>query len=191
MADPVSFTLAVLALLATPGPTNTLLMTSGAATGPASSWRLIPTEVAGYTIAILAIGHLIGPIVAASWALGMILRVCVALYLAWVAIRLWRHHSAEIDGGRLVRPRDVFVTTLLNPKALLFALGIVPLHGPHAAGYMIAFCLMVAVIGASWIVVGAAIHRGLLLGARTSLVPRIGAAFITAFAGYLVLAPMM
>jgi threonine/homoserine/homoserine lactone efflux protein len=191
MTDPILFTLAVLALLATPGPTNTLLMTSGATTGPASSWRLIPAEIAGYTIAILAIGFVIGPFIAESWALGMALRVCVALYLTWVATRLWRHPTAEIDSGRLIRPRDVFIATLLNPKALLFGLGIVPLHDPHAVAYMIAFCLMVAAVGASWICLGAAIRRGLLPKAGVPLVPRIGAAVITAFAGYLVLAPVL
>ena len=102
-----------------------------------------------------------------------------------------RHPGAQIDGSRLIRPRDVFVTTLLNPKAVLFGLGIVPLHDPHAAAYMIAFCLMVACVGASWIGLGGAIRSGLLLKARTRLVPRIGAAVITAFAGYLVLAPIM
>ena len=189
--DPILFTLAVLALLATPGPTNTLLMTSGATAGPASSWRLIPAEIAGYTIAILAIGFVVGPFIAESWTLGMALRACVALYLAWVAIRLWRHPTAEFDSGRLIRPRDVFITTLLNPKAVLFGLGIVPLHDPHAVAYMIAFCLMVATVGASWICFGAAIRRGLLPKAGVPLVPRMGAAVITAFAGYLMLAPIL
>jgi len=61
MHDPVSFTLAVLALLVTPGPTNTLLAASGAIAGLARSMRLIPAELCGYLAAIATLLFIADP----------------------------------------------------------------------------------------------------------------------------------
>jgi hypothetical protein len=61
MEDPVLFALAVLAVLGTPGPTNTLLATAGATAGLRRSLALIPAEAAGYTISILTLGLALGP----------------------------------------------------------------------------------------------------------------------------------
>jgi threonine/homoserine/homoserine lactone efflux protein len=152
---------------------------------------MIPAEVAGYLVAILAIGYLIGPAVSRVPSLSIILRLFVAGYLVFVAIRLWRCDVAGLKAHRLIGLRDVFVTTLLNPKALLFALSIVPLHAANGAVYLVGFSLMVMTIGAGWIAIGIAIRRGLLSNADTPFVPRIGAAVITAFAGYLAIAPFL
>ncbi len=190
MTDPILFVGAVLALLATPGPTNTLLLTSGATAG-SRPWRLIPAEVIGYVIAVLTIGFIIGPIAANVAAFGIGLRVLAACYLITIAIRLWRRGAGEIGGSRLIEPRHVFFTTLFNPKALLFGLGIVPIHDPHAPIYMGAFCLMVASVGGAWIGTGIAIRNGLLSRGRASYVPRLSAAVIGGFAGYLLLRPLI
>jgi len=190
MTDPVLFTLAVLTLLATPGPTNTLLLTAGAADG-ARSFRLIPAEVAGYLVAIVTIGFVVGPYVAEIPGLGLALRLLIAGYLIWIAVRLWRRGVTNLATDRLIRLRDVFVTTLLNPKALLFALGIVPLHESDGLAYLAAFSLMVVAVGAGWITIGISIRRGLLSETARGFVPCIGALVIGAFAGYLVMAPFL
>src|SRR6478752_3236474 len=52
MTDPVAFVLSVIALLAVPGPTNTLLATAGGLGGVRRAIALIPAEVAGYLLAI-------------------------------------------------------------------------------------------------------------------------------------------
>ena len=49
----------VITILLTPGPTNTLLASSGIETGVKKSLKLIPAEVVGYFIAISAWGVLI------------------------------------------------------------------------------------------------------------------------------------
>ena len=189
MTEPILFALTTVALLATPGPTNALLLTAGAADGP-KSLRLIPAEIAGYLVAILTIAYLVGPLIADVWALGLLLRLGAAIYLATLAVRLWRR-GTRFECNLMVRRRDVFVTTLLNPKAILFGLGIVPVQGANGGAYLAAFCLLVAAVGAAWIVVGLAIRRGLLSTMAASVVPRIGATIVAAFASYLVLVPLM
>ena len=65
MADPTVFALAVLAVLATPGPTNTLMAVAGATLGLRKGLRLIPAEVAGYLTSISLLIFVFQPVVAA------------------------------------------------------------------------------------------------------------------------------
>jgi len=185
MTDPILFGIAVIAILATPGPTNTLLATSGAGNGLRRSLPLIPAELAAYLIAIMAIGFLIGPIIASVPMLAAALRLAVAAYLTVLALRLWRRGAADIVRNRLVRPRDVFVTTLLNPKAIIFATGVIPLHHPDSAAYVAVFCIVLALISLSWIGIGVVIARGMLSPAGSAIVPRVGATALWAFAAIL------
>jgi hypothetical protein len=52
------------------------------------------------------------------------------------------------------RFRQVFVATLLNPKALIFALVIVSLHSPNRVFYLAAFSGLVVMVGAAWLCAG-------------------------------------
>jgi threonine/homoserine/homoserine lactone efflux protein len=129
MEDPALFALAVLVILGTPGPTNSLLATGGATLGWRRALSLIPAEAAGYGISITVLGLLLGPVVAGQPLVATALRLLVGAYLLVLAVRLWRRGAPGWTGGALVRPRQVFVTTLLNPKALVFAFGVVPFGG--------------------------------------------------------------
>lgn len=189
MTDPLTFTIAVVALLATPGPTNTLLFTAGATTG-VRSLRLIPAEITGYVIAILSIGLWIAPLADAIPALGTALRLLTALYLTAMAFRMWRQAPNLLAHDRLIEFRHVLVTTLLNPKALLFALSIIPLGDPDAHRYLIAFCLLTAGVATCWIGLGTAVARGLVPAQRKPLIPRLGATVVLGFAGYLLFAAL-
>ncbi len=191
MTDPVLFVLAVLALLATPGPTNTLLATAGAAAGFRHALPLVPAETAGYLISISLIGYLLGPVVAASPALGLTLRLLVGLYLLHVAWKLWRGAASPAAGDGIVTPARVFLTTLLNPKAIVFALGIVPLQAEAGWLYLAAFAGLTAGVALGWIGVGALMGRAAEAAGRTGLVPRVGAAAVSAFAVMLLTAPLL
>ena len=52
----------VITILLTPGPTNTLLASSGIQSGIRNSLRLIPAEALGYLIAISIWGLIIGTV---------------------------------------------------------------------------------------------------------------------------------
>jgi threonine/homoserine/homoserine lactone efflux protein len=185
MTDPILFGIAVVAILATPGPTNTLLATAGAGNGLRRSLPLVPAELAAYLIAIMTIGFLISPIISNVPMLGAALRLAVAVYLTVLALRLWRRGAGDIVQERLVRPHDVFVTTLLNPKALILATGVIPLHHPDSAAYVAAFCIVLVFISLSWISIGVVVARGVLSAAGWAIVPRVGATALWIFAAIL------
>ena len=91
MTDEFSFIIVALALLATPGPTNTLLATSGAASGFRKSLVLLFGEFLGYMIAIAVLIAAMGPIIARAPNFGLALRIVSGLYLLHVAWKLWGH----------------------------------------------------------------------------------------------------
>ena len=151
--------LTVLIILGTPGPTNTLLATSGAAVGMRRSLALLLAEACGYLISILGLGLVLGPIVAASPVVGTTLRLAVGVYLFLLAARLWRQ-GAVVHGGTIeIGPRQVCVTTLLNPKAIIFALGVIPFGSAHVLSYLLGFVALLAIVGTGWLLAGAGMGR--------------------------------
>jgi threonine/homoserine/homoserine lactone efflux protein len=160
MENPLLFALAVLTILGTPGPTNTLLATSGATVGIRRSLALIPAETAGYLISILTLGLVLGPIVAANPMVALVLRSAVGLYLLWLAVRLWRKGGLIVGTDRVVTPPPIFVTTLLNPKAIVFALGVVPFGAAAVWPYLAGFVAMLTAVALGWIALGAALGGG-------------------------------
>ena len=183
MEDPALFALTVLAILATPGPTNTLLATAGAASGMRRALLLIPAEAAGYLIAILTLGLLLGPLVAASPALGMALRLVVGLYLLSLAWRLWQGANVLTSANTpIITPTRIFTTTLLNPKAIIFALGVVPFEAANVGLYLTGFAALTAMVALGWIGIGTAMGRVAAASGRTRIVPRVGATVVSTFA---------
>jgi threonine/homoserine/homoserine lactone efflux protein len=191
MTDPLLFALAVLAILATPGPTNTLLATGAASAGFRRALPLIPAEAAGYLIAISAIGYGLGPVVAASPLLGLALRLAVGAYLIYLAYKLWRGGRQPALVAGIVTPVRVFLTTLLNPKAIVFALGILPLQAEQGWAYLLSFACLVAGVALGWIGFGVLLGRAVETTACEGLVPRVGAAVVGTFAVVLMSAPLM
>jgi threonine/homoserine/homoserine lactone efflux protein len=187
MEEPILFALTVLAILSTPGPTNTLLATAGAAVGIRRALPLVPAEGCGYLLSILTLGLVLGPLVAASPVLGMSLRILVGIYLLLLAWRLWRHGAALMTRRvALIGSRQVFFTTLLNPKAIIFALGIIPFGAPRPWLYLVAFLGLTAMVAVGWITVGAVMGRAATSRGHGRLVPRVGAAVVGGFALVLV-----
>jgi threonine/homoserine/homoserine lactone efflux protein len=181
MTSPLLFCIAVLTILATPGPTNTLLAISGASAGLRRSWILVAAELAGYVTAILIVGLVVGPFLSRPGPF-VVIRVAITLYLAYLSIRLWRLPPPDLKTARSVGPRDVLVTTLLNPKASIFALAIIPMQNPSWPLYLLGFCVMLLPMSLLWIGIGSAMRRGMLTRSGTSLVHRVGATVIMLFA---------
>ncbi|TCB42891.1 LysE family translocator [Acinetobacter terrestris] len=117
----------VITILLTPGPTNTLLASSGIQVGVRKSLRLIPAESIGYLVSISIWGLVIGTVSSRFPILPIFLKLLSALYIIFLAIKLWK--TADIEASYhlpTIRARELFCATLLNPKALLFASAIFP-----------------------------------------------------------------
>jgi threonine/homoserine/homoserine lactone efflux protein len=175
-----------LALLAMPGPTNTLLATSGAASGFRKSLVLLCGELLGYLIAIAVLIAAVGPIVAQMPSVAIALRIAVGLYLLRAAWKLWQHTDVSLLGQRAITIGQVFVTTLLNPKAIIFAFTLIPFGGSgdltKSLPWLGVLSLLTVMIGTCWIAAGALLQRSAQGRAGTQAFCRAGAIALTLFA---------
>lgn len=163
MMNGTAFILGALALLATPGPTNTLLATSGATRGLRASLVLLWGELLGYLLAIVVLIVAVGPMIASMPGFGIALRVIVGLYVLYLAWMLWCQSEVHLADARPVTLLRVFVTTLFNPKAAIFAFTLLP--GPSGLAELpprlAALSLLIVAVGFSWIAAGSALKHGL------------------------------
>ena len=187
MSDLLPFMLAVLALLATPGPTNTLMAAAGAQRGVARSLPLLAGELGGYAIAITVWIELIGAVAAGQLLVPVIAKVIAAAFLLWSAWKLWRDAGHADLAQRGVTLGRVFTTTLINPKGLVFAFAIFPQVGLVARlPYLGLFAVLVIATALGWMGLGTLAARssaGLLTSSR---VDRITAVALAVFATLLV-----
>jgi threonine/homoserine/homoserine lactone efflux protein len=187
MQDPALFALAVITLLITPGPTNTLLATAGATGGFRRSVPLLLGELAGYNISIYTLGSLFDSQLADS-QVRVALSLAAGAYLALTAVKFWRT-PLELRRAT-VSLRQVFITTLLNPKALVFAFLIVPMRLPNTWLYLASFSAIVVVVGTVWIAFGT--WAGRVAGSRfLTVVPKAASVALAIFATTLVVSTLV
>ncbi len=184
MASLFPFIAAAAALLAVPGPTNTLLAAAGATTGFDRSAKLLLASVGGYLAAIGFYSLALGPTVAGNPTFAATLKLLASAYLVLCATRLWRDANAEsASAASAVSPGRVFMATLLNPKALIFAFVIFP-SGTlqeivlHAA----VFALLAMVTGSVWIAFGGFVAKSAGRFATPAWISRLAAVTLGIFA---------
>ena len=145
-----AFASAVLALLLAPGPTNTLMGLAGARRGLGSVLRLLPAELAGYLTTVLPLAFLGAGLIERSPALAIALKLAAAVWIMVLATTLWRSQDGE-GTDKAVRAQRIYVTTVLNPKALIFGLVLLPApDDPAFAPRLGMFCLMVMGAALAW-----------------------------------------
>lgn len=184
MTDSLMFVSLSLALLLTPGPTNTVLAVAGATSGLRASLLLVPAEMLGYLAAIHILAFGIGPLIPAAPITQTAIRLACALYLVGLAFVLWRTRAPLIR-QEAITPRRVFIVTLLNPKALVFTFVILPGLPGHwlaALPTLAGLCGLIAMASLSWISLGGAIRSGRIVRVSPQGIRRIGAAILTLFA---------
>ena len=151
--------LAILLLLVTPGPTNTLLALAGAERGWSCAVRLIPAELGGYLLTTVPLAILGAQLLEAVPAARAAVTVLAAAWVLWLAVAMWRVPRAQ--GGILtVTVRRVAVTTLLNPKALIFGLVLLPATDTTRllANFGL-FAAEVVTVAMLWALLGASLRR--------------------------------
>jgi threonine/homoserine/homoserine lactone efflux protein len=187
MNDLLPFVLAVLALLATPGPTNTLMAAAGAQRGVVGSLPLLAGELGGYAIAVTLWIELVGAAAAGQPLVPVVAKLIAAAFLVWSARKLWANAGHADLAQRGITLDRVFATTLINPKALVFAFAIFPHVGFVARlPYLSVFAALVVATAVGWMTLGAvAAHSsaGLLTSSR---IERTTAIALVVFATLLV-----
>lgn len=160
------FVLAVIAVLMIPGPTNALLASSAHQQGLAKTSLFIPAKLLGYFYAInlwALLIHVCSPV----WPNFIhIVHFFSALYVVWMAFHLWKASDLEKHNQRhpSIRPRQLFFSTFKNPKALLFATGVLPIETwNNPTNFVLvfaAFSLVLLPTAVFWMSFGRAILAG-------------------------------
>lgn len=146
-------------VLIVPGPTNTLLLSSGLKVGVRRTAPLIAAEALGYVASIALWGFFLSALSASRPWLPVVVKLLSSAYILYLAAKIWRQSGAlqHVTAGP-VSLRDMFVTTVMNPKALLFASTIFPLAAFQSTAYFwqaIAVFLVVLVpIAIGWSTLG-------------------------------------
>ncbi|MER8376310.1 hypothetical protein [Mesorhizobium sp. M1406] len=159
--------LALGGLLLTPGPTNILLAFSTVSSGARRTVPMLGAAVLAYMAIILAVAALAALIsTGAQIELRTGVRICAVLWLFWLAYSIWITEDPGVE-VRLVTVRQVFVTTLVNPKATIVALLVQ--SESMTVQLLTTIAALVGLAGAAWIVVGLMVRRSgsNLLGQRS------------------------
>ncbi len=179
MADWLQFLPGALIVLAAPGPTNTVMALAGAG-GRRSPVMPVAAELAGYALAIALSDIVLLPLVAAWPAAALLVKLAIIAYLVVAAARLWRTPLTLDARGRTIGARDIFVTTLLNPKGFLIAVALLPLSDPHLGAHAAVFALLIVLTGLAWFWAGSRIAT--MSRERAVYIPRAGAVALLGFA---------
>jgi threonine/homoserine/homoserine lactone efflux protein len=150
------FLLEVLGVLAVPGPTNSLLFVSGVTRGLRASLHLILAELGAYLLTISFLVLAVEPAARVHSTVGQLLRIVCSMYLAHMAVSLWRWEEEKIHASHPMTFRRVFLTTLVNPKSLVFAFLIFPRAGvDELFPYLVSFSAVCIGTASGWIAGGA------------------------------------
>ncbi len=188
----LAFVLASAAIEATPGPNMTYLAVLSMTRGRAAGF----SAVAGVALGLLVIGLIAGLgaatlITQVPWAY-QTLRYGGALYLIWLAYQTWRGVQDEEPERMNTRYfRDGLITNLLNPKAALFYIAVLPqfISSPDAARWQFPILVLIYVTVATTIhlmIVMASAKAQTFLGAssRVTMVRTISAIALCVIAGW-------
>ncbi|MCH7309025.1 LysE family transporter [Acinetobacter sp. NIPH 1852] len=177
----------IITILLTPGPTNTLLASSGIQVGIKRSLKLIPSEVLGYFIAITAWGFLLESVSHYMPWLPPFIKLFSAAFIIYLAIKLWITSTKKMDLNQpLITSKALFVATLLNPKALLFASAIFPhtvwLNLHQYIIHMGTFLTLITPIAFLWIAFGSVLISNKITWLNQRNLQRSASCILTVFA---------
>jgi threonine/homoserine/homoserine lactone efflux protein len=147
-----TFSLGILALLILPGPTNAVLAMMSPGLTVKRLTSLLLAVVSAYLLVILPVSGIAGPFLHAHPAIAQAVRLISAVWVLFLALKLWRSQSE--GAAAPVGIRELFLTTLLNPKAIIIGLTIVPAVEAPLPLTILIFVASVTVTSTLWIVLG-------------------------------------
>lgn len=154
----VSFVLASLLIIATPGPVVTLLITTSVGRGKNTAFFMIPGIFLGDFTAMILSFVGVGALLSASSTFYNILKFVGAAYLVYLGTQLWARNvdfmpvqtninSTTIKGQSAIKG---FCVTILNPKSLLFFAAFIP----QFVSKNDAFLLQLFILGTTYLGIG-------------------------------------
>ena len=133
----IAFVLTSLLIEMTPGPNMAYLAVLGASRGRIAGFAAVLGVALGLTLLGIAVGLGAGSLILNNRFAYESLRWAGALYLCWLAYESWKEgrqpiEKASVSRSLFVQFRRGFITNLLNPKAALFYIAVVPefISGP-------------------------------------------------------------
>lgn len=161
-------------VLVMPGPTNLLLLAAGERRGLWGAAWLLPVVALAYALGIAGVVAAVA--MAPQLPLAALFRIAAIGWLVCLAVKIWRR--PELAGGGTQGVGALFVTTLTNPKVVVFATLLVP-----PGGLVVGLALLTPLIvlsGSLYLLLGAGLIR---LQLPQRLLWRGLAALLLAFAG--------
>jgi len=147
-----AFVLTSLIIEMTPGPNMAYLALLGASRGRLAGFCAVLGVALGLALLGIAVGLGGGSLLLNNRVVYESLRWAGALYLCWLAFDSWRDawqpiETVPISRSHFVHFRRGFITNLLNPKAALFFIAMVPefTHGPAPSAQELAILISVYV----------------------------------------------
>ena len=173
-----AFLLSVAVLLLVPGPTNTLMGLTGAERGLARAAYLLPFELAGYATTVIPL-TIIGAELVNNWPHALIvLKVLAAMWVMWLAVRLWHAGLKTKEAGEGT-PASIYLTTVLNPKATIFGLVLLPPPtDPLFLSRFASFCAIVMAAALLWAGIGVLANHAQQGESRMRLLQRVASAWL-------------
>jgi threonine/homoserine/homoserine lactone efflux protein len=127
----IAFVLTSLIIEMTPGPNMAYLAVLGASRGRLAGFAAVLGVALGLALLGIAVGLGAGSLILNNRFAYESLRWAGALYLCWLAYGSWREsrqpvETAPVSQSLFVQFRRGFISNLLNPKAALFYIAVVP-----------------------------------------------------------------
>ncbi|WP_417310129.1 LysE family translocator [Devosia sp.] len=162
------FFLTSVAIELTPGPNMAYLALVGVSRGRADGMMAVLGVAVGLALLGAIVGVGVGSLILENRFIYETLRWAGAAYLLWLAWDGWRDAQRETETGALpvrkwVYFRRGFVTNLLNPKAALFFITVMPGFMDPAASLNAQTTVLVA----TYVLAATAIHAVIVLLAST------------------------
>lgn len=156
----LSFVIAAIVILLTPGPTNTVLATCGASLGLRRAAIMPLAEAMGYVVAVSAFVT-VADAVRGNAAAFAAIKLAAAGWLLYSALRLWgMSFRLEAQSARDAFVR-VFLTTLVNPKAMLVGTVLIPAGAVQVPLWVLTYAALSLVAGLGWVAFGASLPFGI------------------------------
>lgn len=153
----LAFSLSLAALLFAPGPTNALLALAGGEAGAWRTLRLLPVVFAAYALTVVPLAVLGADLLQQEHTVRAGVSLVAALWVAWMAFALWRRPTAQATPPGVAHGVQLFITTLLNPKAFIIGLVLIPGQASLSTALALFFVLLGAA-AACWVVLGASLR---------------------------------